>query len=103
MPDSTEDPDASRASGAHQRRPITKGATGKLLRAAVDISDGYSNLAERREAMLECLASLTDSDVGFWTWARAQTATEPVIPLICNGTRATMEFGASSLEILFPR
>jgi DNA-binding CsgD family transcriptional regulator len=47
-------------------------SAGSLLRSAVDIADGCSDLADRRRALLECVAHLTGSDMALWAWTRAR-------------------------------
>lgn len=52
---------------------------GALLRAAVDIADGCSDLGDRRLATIQCLARLTDSDSGYWGWCRGRLESEKIM------------------------
>ena len=45
-------------------------AAAELLRNVVEIADTYRLLADRRQALLECLARLVQADSGHWVWGR---------------------------------
>ena len=51
---------------------IDASAAGQLLRAVVEIADGGRALADRRQALLECLAELLHADSGHWVWGRGR-------------------------------
>ncbi len=53
----------------------------KLLRFAIDIADGCSDLGERRHALIGALAELTESDVGHWSWCRASSDSDYLLPI----------------------
>lgn len=54
-------------------------AVGLLLRAVAEIADGYRVLADRRQALLECLARLVHADSGHWCWARGRPDSERIL------------------------
>jgi DNA-binding CsgD family transcriptional regulator len=68
-------------------------AAGKLLQAAVEIADTVAALAERRRAMLQCLAEAVGADVGHWSWARGRPESERVLPV------AMITFGYTDEEL----
>ena len=66
----------------------------KLLRYAIDIADGCSDLGERRHALIGALAEITASDAGHWGWFRFGSESDYLLPV------SFIPFGYTDEEIV---